>query len=112
MDAKVTALTGWAAVVSMLLTFTLPLVTGLVTKASWHPGVRAMVLLALTGAKTIGDAYIADALTVAVIVTTILNFGIAAASYFGFWKPTGAAPAVLSSGPLKDPKDTPPDTVG
>lgn len=111
MDASFTELTGWAAIVSMLLTFSLPLVTGFVTKASWHPGVRAVVLLALTAAKTIGDAYVADHLTHTVIVTTILNFGIAVASYFGLWKPTGASTAALSTGPLKDPGQQPPTTA-
>jgi hypothetical protein len=83
-----------AQIISILVGGVLPLVTGLVTKATWSGGVRAVVLLALSGVTGVLTDYLGAlnggtpfdwgvALTAAVL-TFLSGVGM----YFGLWKPT------------------------
>lgn len=81
----------------------LPLLVGLVTKSSTGAGVKAVILLALSGLSSVIMAWQAalEAGTVfnwvGVVYTTAINFAIAVAVHFGLWKPTGAASAAQSA---------------
>jgi predicted membrane-bound spermidine synthase len=86
-----------AQIISILVGGVLPLVTGLVTKATWSGGVRAVVLLALSGVTGVLTDYLgalqggtafdwATALTAA-----FLTFLSGVGTYFGLWKPTTLA---------------------
>lgn len=86
-----------AQLISILVGGILPLVTGLVTKATWSGGVRAVVLLALSGVTGVLTDFLgalnggtsfdwATALTAA-----FLTFLSGVGTYFGLWKPTTLA---------------------
>jgi hypothetical protein len=84
-----------AALVSLLLSFVLPLVVGLVTKQSWPSGLKAVLLLLLQAVTQFLVAWQADdsggfdwkgwAYAVGI------GFVMSVASHFGLWKPTGVA---------------------
>lgn len=83
--------------VSLALQFLLPLLVGLVTKQSWAPSFKAVLLLAATA---VGQLLIAlqDSLGrsehfnwQAWLWTVGVGFAISVAVHFGLWKPTGAA---------------------
>lgn len=86
-----------AQIISILVGGVLPLVTGLVTKATWSGGVRAVVLLGLSGLTAVLTDYLGalnggapfdwgTALTAA-----FLTFLTGVGTYFGLWKPTTVA---------------------
>lgn len=87
---------GWQ-LVHYLVAFISPILVGLLTKQSWHPGMKAVLLALIAAVTSIGvealDAH-ADgspfALSV-VFTNALVGFTIAVASHFGLWKPTGAS---------------------
>lgn len=86
-----------AQLISILVGGILPLVTGLVTKATWSGGARAVVLLVLSGATGVltdflgsltgGTAFDWPTALTAAFLTFLSGVG----TYFGLWKPTTVA---------------------
>lgn len=92
--------------VAFVLAFVLPLVVGLVTKQSWNPGAKAVLLLFLTAVVQFLVAWqdTSDGETFrwqAVVWSIGLSFVMSVAVHFGLWKPTGATDAVADAG-IKD----------
>ncbi|NUT90846.1 MAG: hypothetical protein HOY78_02335 [Saccharothrix sp.] len=89
---------------SFLIGTILPLLTGLVTRWNASPGVRAVVLLALSAVTSLLTEYLAalnsgtlfdvGAALLGVLATFLVGVG----SHFGFWRPTGAAQALQATG--------------
>jgi len=81
--------------VELAINALLPLIVGFVTKKSTHGGIKAVLLLALSGvtsyltlyheALTTGTAFDAQA----VLKETVETFIIAVATHFGIYKPAG-----------------------
>jgi hypothetical protein len=86
-----------AALLSLLLSFVLPLVVGLVTKASWPAGLKAVLLLALqaVGQLLLGWQAAADANASfdwrGWLYAVGIGFVMSVATHFGLWRPVGAA---------------------
>lgn len=80
----------------LLVAVVLPIAVGLVTKEVSSGALKAVALAALTAVSAIATAVINDAgvLTQETLQMGVEYFLIAVASYYGFWKPTGVAPAV------------------
>jgi hypothetical protein len=86
-----------AQLISILVGGILPLATGLVTKATWSGGTRAVVLLVLSGATSVltdflgslngGAAFDWSVALTAAFLTFLSGVG----TYFGLWKPTTVA---------------------
>ncbi len=81
------------AIVSILLGFVLPLFVGIVTKKVESRQLKGVLLLTasalsglLSSSLTTGGVLSKDA-----IIAGITTYGIALASYYGVWKPTGTA---------------------
>src|SRR5690606_27437970 len=77
----------------------LPILVGLVTKASWGGGWRAVILAALSALGGVGSSAL-DAANAGVYwdwkmaaITAFNTWLIAVASHFGLWKPTGVSAA-------------------
>jgi hypothetical protein len=89
---------------SLAVTFVLPLVVGLVTKQSWKSWVKGVVLLFVAFLKTLLEAWLAginagvDVDMWALAYTTLVNFLIAVAAYFGLLKGTPLADAAQRAG--------------
>jgi hypothetical protein len=88
----------WWGMLALLVAVVLPILVGLVTRVTTHPGVQAVLLLALSA--------IAGTLTLALqahqtndvnfswraaALNSLVTFVIAVASHFGLWKPTTVA---------------------
>ncbi len=100
------ALTVFAAIVftvplqyilQAMISVILPIIVGLVTKRSTHPGIKAG-LLALLAAVTSGLTELLGALRADQgwdagmwLLTTIVSLATAIALHYGLWKPTGTA---------------------
>lgn len=84
---------------AILVGTALPILVGIVTKANASPKLKS-TLLALFSAIG-GVAVIAieqDGLIQKdTLITSFVTFITAAATYYGFWKPSGVAPAVQNS---------------
>lgn len=92
---------------TLALNFVLPLIVGLVTKQSWSSTVKGLILLFVAFVKTVLVAWLV-ALTngvpfnlPAVLYTTLFNFAIAVAAYFGLLKDTQIAKGAQNAG-VKD----------
>lgn len=74
----------------------LPLVVGVMTKTEANPGVKAVVLAAVSAvAAVVGAALEANGLVTAEVVQdAFVNFVVAVATYYGVWKPTNVAQTV------------------
>lgn len=86
----------WAAFVGLLLSFALPLLVGLVTKASWPAGVKAVLLLAFQAVTQFLVAWQAVPPGTQVdwkgwLYAVLIGFVMSVAAHFGLWRPTGAA---------------------
>jgi hypothetical protein len=79
----------------------LPLVTGIVTQQVATGRLKALVLAVLSAVTAVVTAVIEDegVLTAETGTLFVVGLVIAAGIYFGFWKPTGVAPAVQSATP-------------
>lgn len=80
--------------IGLLISVVLPVLVGLVTTRVTHNGIKAVLLLALSGANGFlveyahpGPDY--DAGTA--LVLTLVAFATGVLSHFGLWKPTGIA---------------------
>lgn len=78
----------------LLVSVVLPVLVGLVTTRVTHAGAKAVLLLGLTAGNGFlvelsqaGDGY--DLGTA--VVLTLVSFGTAVLTHFGFWKPVGVA---------------------
>lgn len=85
-----------AALLSLLVSFVLPLVVGLVTKASWPSGLKAVLLLALqaVGQLLVAALAVPDALGFdwkGWLYAVGIGFVMSVAAHFGLWAPTGVA---------------------
>lgn len=81
---------------TLVVTLLLPIVVGLVTKASTSPAIKSVLLLALSAATAIGSNLLAvkGETDVGPMITSVIStFIIAVASYFGLWRGT-VTPAV------------------
>lgn len=92
----------------LVISVGLPVLVGLVTTRVTHPGVKAVLLLALTALNgflvelaNAGDGYDAGN----AVVLTLVSFATAVLIHFGLWKPTGvsarAQDALVTSKPVQ-----------
>jgi len=91
-----------AALLGLLLSFVLPLLVGLVTKASWPSSLKAVLLLALqaAGQFLVAVTAVPDGSPVdwkGWLYAVLLGFMMSVASHFGLWKPTGLAATAQST---------------
>ena len=81
----------------------LPIVVAIVTKASARPGVKAVVLLALTAVSQFVSSWIDAGITSFdwkfYAMNVSLGFAVAVAAHFGLWKPTGLSGNASNIGP-------------
>lgn len=88
------------SVVTLLVGVLAPLVVGLLTKASWSSGVKAVFLAAVAAAVGVGQGFI-EAPEVfdwkAAVTNAVVVFVTAVAVHYGFWKPVGTTDAVQAS---------------
>lgn len=95
-------------ILSTIVTFLLPLLAGLLSKQSWRPSVKGVVLLFLSAVKVgvettlqvVNSGQHADA--VGIFYSVAINFIIAVAMYFGILRGSGVQQAAITSG-VKDP---------
>jgi hypothetical protein len=82
------------AFLTLCITVLLPVVVGLVTKASWSGGVKAGLLALLSAVTGVASALIqANDANVSVdlyplAISAVSVFVVAVASHYGLWKPT------------------------
>lgn len=86
------------ATLALLVGTFLPILVGIVTKELASSGLKATALAALSGvAGLINGAIVADgAFTSEALYAAFTTWVVAVATYYGYWKPTGAAGAVAS----------------
>lgn len=81
--------------VSVVVAPLLPLLVGLVTKLAASPGLKAVLLLALSAVVGVVNQWIEAGpdfiLTSDLIVATLVAWVIAVGTHFGLYKPTGIA---------------------
>ncbi|MFD0074247.1 hypothetical protein ACFVIY_17620 [Streptomyces sp. NPDC127166] len=78
----------------LLISVVLPVLVGLVTTRVTHAGIKAVLLLALSGlngflVELVGAGPSWDANTAAVLAA--VSFATAVLAHFGLWKPTGVS---------------------
>ncbi len=104
--------TSLAGVLSLVLTFILPLMAGFLMKQSWSTGVKGTILLALATVKAFLEAWLGhvnsavDFNFLEAVYGALINFGIAVAMYFGILKNTSLQQSAISSG-ISDTKIIP-----
>ena len=82
----------------------LPVLVGLVTKQATNPGVKAVLLAALSLLTSVLTSYVNTVSGGAVfdlgqaLVLTVPTFATAVATHYGLWKPTGVSETVQSVG--------------
>ena len=75
-----------------------PLLVGLVTKSSASSGLKAFVNLILTAIGTaLAQVIPATFEWKSFFISWLIAFAVSAGTYYGFYKPTGIAPAVNQS---------------
>jgi hypothetical protein len=96
-----------AGLLALVIQFVLPLLVGLVTKRSMSPGIKAVLLLALTAVTQFVTAWL-DAVTNTahfgwqpIVFNIVVGFVISVAAHFGLWAPTGTTDKVQDAG-IKD----------
>lgn len=81
--------------IGLLISVVLPVLVGLVTTRVVNASVKAVLLLALTGATGFLTEFAGphpDGYSVgAAVILTVVSFGTSVLSHFGLWKPTGIA---------------------
>lgn len=91
--------TSVSGLLSLAVAVALPILVGLVTRASTPAGVKAVLLLAFAAVKAFAEAWLdavntgVEFLWTAVAISVVVNFLIAVAVHFGLWRPTGATAA-------------------
>lgn len=98
-----------AQIISLLVGVVLPLLTGLVTTTNISAGVKAVILLVLSGATSVLSEFV-QSLTAgtafdwgAVLLAALGTFLVGVGSHFGFYKPTGVAVALQRIGEARPP---------
>lgn len=93
----------YVQVLTLAVGTVLPILVGLVTKASWGAGVRAVLLAALSALGGVGSSAL-DAANAGqswdwkmATITASNVWLIAVAAHFGIWKPTGVSAAAKNS---------------
>lgn len=93
-----------AGIIALVIQVVLPLIVGLVTRRMTHPGVKAVLLLALTAVTQLFTQWL-DAINTSavwdwktVVWGIVLGFVISVVTHFGLWKPTTVAAAAQNSG--------------
>jgi len=87
---------------SLLVTILLPLAVGVVTTRLTSSAAKALILLAFSAVKVVVESAIAAEAAgvpwafVPVVMNVLINFGVACAIHFGFWKPTGVSDNVIN----------------
>lgn len=90
-------------VLGLILNFGLPLLVGLVSRPSWAPQVKGVILLALALVKTVLEAWVlalASGVTFnlwSVLAATLMNFVLAVGAWFGLLKNTAIAEKARNS---------------
>jgi hypothetical protein len=80
----------------------LPLLVGLVTRATTHPGAQALLLLVLTAVTQLLTLWYQDAQNHVAfdwkftVFNVVVGFIISVGSHFGLWRPTTATAKVLA----------------
>ncbi|MFI6228642.1 hypothetical protein ACIBCR_15175 [Micromonospora echinospora] len=88
---------------SLAITIVLPILVGLVTRHSTSAGAKATLLLFLSAVNAILSAWLQAENTSAVfewipvVYSTFINFAIAVAVHFGWYKPAGISDAAQRS---------------
>lgn len=95
-------------VIGLVIAIILPIVVGLVTKQSWSPGLKAVILLFLTAITQAlvswQDTADGEVFHWQPVVWSIgLSFVVSVAVHFGLWKPTGASEAAQNTGVHDEP---------
>lgn len=91
------------SLLSLVVTVLLPVLVGLLTKASWSGRAKAILLLALSAVNALVTSGLEAANTgvdwefIPVLYTIVINFMIAVAVHFGLWKPVGTSEAAQRS---------------
>jgi hypothetical protein len=89
-------------ILALVITFVLPLVVGLVTKQSFSPALKAVLLLLFQAVAQFliawQDSFDGEPFKwQAVALSVGVGFVMSVAVHFGLWKPTGATEAVQST---------------
>lgn len=93
-----------AGLLSLAITFLLPLIAALFMRASWRPSTKGLVLLAAAVVKAYLEAWLAaevnntDFNFVTAAYATVVTFGMAVVAYFGILKNTKAQRSALAGG--------------
>lgn len=90
-----------AQVLSLLIGVVLPILVGIVTKRTTHPGLKATLLAlmaAVTGFLTELAAHPHDFALSTAALAWLGTFMVAVATHFGFWSPTGISGAAQDVG--------------
>ncbi|MET7752263.1 hypothetical protein [Micromonospora sp. NPDC005367] len=111
-----------AGVLSLALTFVLPLIAALFMRTSWSAFRKGLVLLLVSAVKTFLEAWLVavEADTAFNVAETayavVVNFGLAVVFYSGLLRHTPLQQAVITRGPVKEQpapaEPSPGDTVG
>jgi hypothetical protein len=97
-----------AGVLSLAVTFLLPLLAALLMKSSWSALRKGLVLLALATAKAFLEAWLGAANSGEhfdiwrTLYADVINFALAVAAYFGILRGTTTQQAALNGGPVSD----------
>lgn len=88
-------------VINLVVSFVLPLIVGLLSKQSWNPNLKAVLLLLVAAISTLLTTLITaqsfdDWKTLA--GQTALNWLVAVATHFHLWRPLGASAKVAEIG--------------
>jgi hypothetical protein len=98
-----------AQIAAVLAGTVLPLLVGLLTKASTNPILKSLLLLALSAGTTAAASVASGADLKASLAAGALAYVTAVAAHYGLLKPSGASAAVANT-LIKD-EPTPADTV-
>ncbi|MGX6605679.1 hypothetical protein ACWKSP_26625 [Micromonosporaceae bacterium Da 78-11] len=97
-----------AGLLSLVLTFLLPIMAALLMKSSWSGFTKGLILLALATTKAFLEAWVGAEASheqfdfVRVLYADVVNFGIAVVSYVGLLRGTSVQQSAIQSGPIKD----------
>jgi FtsH-binding integral membrane protein len=90
----------------LLVSVVLPVLVGLVTTRVTHAGLKAVLLLALSGVTGFVTEYVgphdAGYSVASAAVLALVSFGTAVLAHFGLWKPTGVSGAAQAVGARGD----------
>ena len=94
--------------VTLFVTVLVPLLIGLLTKASWSASLKAMLLAGMSALIGVAQGLLAAPTDTVwswqvAVVNGVIAWVIAVATYFGLWKPTGAAAVAQATLVRDDP---------